>query len=105
MGSTIPYLLGRIDFESGKLPGGRGNIPKPPSYYFKSVYIDTVSLHIPAFKCAYETSGIDRFVFASDYPFWDMQLAIESIEKWDIPEEEKNKIYFKNAARVLDLDL
>jgi len=105
MGSTIPYLLGRIDYESGRLPGGRGSISKPPSEYFKSVYVDTVTLHIPAMKCAYETIGIDRIVFGSDYPYWDVPTQIKSIEDWDIPEDEKRKIYSENAIKILRLDL
>ncbi|MEM4724039.1 MAG: amidohydrolase family protein [Candidatus Hadarchaeum sp.] len=104
VGSTIPYLLGRIDYESGRLPGGRGSISKTPSEYFKLVYIDTVSLHLPAMKCAYETLGIDRIVFGSDYPFWNVQSQIELIEKWDISEDEKRKIYAENAAKLLGLD-
>lgn len=105
MGSTIPYLIGRIDYESGRLPGGRGSIPRAPSEYFKSVYVDTVTLHIPAMQCAYETIGIERIVFGSDYPFWDVPIQIRDIENWGIPKEEKEKIYSKNAIKILRLDL
>jgi len=104
MGSTIPYLIGRIDYESGRLPGGRGSIPKAPSEYFKSVYVDTVTLHIPAMQCAYETIGIDRIVFGSDYPFWEVPPQIKDIENWSISRDEKEKIYSENARRILGLE-
>jgi len=103
-GSTLPFLIGRIDYESGRLPGGRGLLQKPPSEYIKKIYIDTVTLHIPALQCAYETIGVDKFVFGSDYPYWDMPSAVKSIENWDIPGEEKQKIYSENAIKLLKLD-
>jgi len=103
LGSTIPYVLTRIDFESGLFPGSWVNISKPPSEYFRSVYVDTVSLHEPALKCAYETIGIERFVFGTDYPFWDIPSGVNSIEKWEISEDEKNKIFSENAIKILRL--
>lgn len=106
LGSTIPYVLARIDRSSVISPGSRANISKPPSKYFiKSVYVDTVSLHEPALKCAYQTLGIDRLLFGSDYPLWDIPSAVESIERWEISEEEKDKIYYKNAIKILRLKL
>ncbi|MFQ5914669.1 MAG: amidohydrolase family protein [Nitrospinota bacterium] len=103
LGSVLPYVMGRIDTSSGNIQGSRANIREAPSHYFRNVYVDTVSLHPPALKLAHEFQGVDKILFATDYPFWSVERAIQSIEKLDIPNEDKEKIFHKNAERLLQL--
>lgn len=103
LGSVLPYVMGRVDTSSGNIPGSRANIREAPSRYFRDVYVDTVSLHPPALKLAYEYQGPDKMLFASDFPFWSIQRAIQTIEEMDIPREDKEKIFHGNAERLLRL--
>jgi aminocarboxymuconate-semialdehyde decarboxylase len=110
LGSTVPYILARLDIESEGidrrigLPGkpiSRVKISKPPSEYFKLIYLDTVSLHVPAYMCAYACMGPDKLLLGSDYPYWDIQGAVSSIEKLPISNEDKLKILGETASALL----
>ena len=108
LGATLPYLLGRLDVESSLLarfvPGYDARISQPPSVYFKRFYLDTVSHHAPAFYCAIVTSGAEKIVLGSDYPYSCWERTVQAIAELDIPEAEKEMIYGGNAARLLKLD-
>jgi predicted TIM-barrel fold metal-dependent hydrolase len=101
LGSTLPYVMGRIDTSSGNIPGSRERLRKPPSEYFREVYLDTVSLHPPALKLACDFHGTDKILFASDRPWWSLQRAVESILDLALPRRDKERIFSENALRLL----
>lgn len=101
VGSTIPYLMGRIDHLSGSLPGGREHITKAPSEYFKRFYVDSVSSFQPAINYCYSLTGADRILFGTDYPWVPVELSKGLVEGMPIPPEEKALIYSGNALRLL----
>lgn len=107
LGGVLPYLLGRFDanfdFLTQLEPGNRPRISPPPSSHFKRFYLDTVSYHAPAYYCAYATSGADRILLGSDYPYSWWERAVEAIRELDVPQADKEKIYGGNAARLLKL--
>jgi predicted TIM-barrel fold metal-dependent hydrolase len=54
----------------------------------------------------YELAGADHIVFGTDAPLqgpMQMRFAIEAIEALDIPQEDKDKIFYKNAVKILGL--
>jgi predicted TIM-barrel fold metal-dependent hydrolase len=65
-----PYMMGRVDTafkryaKEWDIEGGR----IPSEAYKENVYIDTLSMHVPAIKCAYEYMGVDHLLFGTDYP-------------------------------------
>ncbi len=103
LGATVPYLMGRIDYESNRLPGCNVKISKLPSYYFKQIYIDTVSAHKPAMAAALSFPGIERIVFGSDFPFWPAEETLALIESLDISSDQKEQIFSGNARNVLNI--
>ena len=107
LGGVLPYLLGRFDVDSSLMaqlvPDYDLRISQPPSVYFKRFYLDTVSHHAPAYYCACATSGADRIVLGSDYPYSRWDRAVEAIRELHIPQADKEKIYGGNAARLLKL--
>lgn len=105
-GSTIPYLIGRIDHQYRLNPESRERISKPPSEYFKSIYIDTAqAFYEPATMCAYALAGPDKMVFGSDYPFASLEQSANVIKNMKIPDKEKEKLSYKNAANLLKLKI
>ena len=79
---------------------------------FRKFYNDTaVYGSTPALMCGCAFFGADHMVFASDYPYpggaerGDIALGegIKSVELMSISEEEKNKIFSRNARRILKL--
>lgn len=47
--------------------------------------------------------GIDRVLFGSDFPVFCTDTYYEMIDKLPFTEEEKTKLYYKNAERLLGL--
>lgn len=101
VGSTLPYLLGRIDFLSAMLPGGREHIRMAPSEYFKRFYVDSVSSYQPAINYCYHLTGAERILFGTDYPWVSMELSVGLVEGMPISEAEREQIFSGNARRLL----
>ena len=52
-----------------------------------------------------KTHGVDKFLFGSDFPMWDHEEEFERFNKLDLSGENKDAVLYKNAARLLNLDL
>ena len=105
LGGAIPYLAERLDRGYFAFEECRANISKPPSEYLKEFYYDSVNFDINALEFAINFAGADHFVAGSDYPhkIGSLDMMVSSIEKLDIPEDAKARIYGENAARLLEL--
>ncbi len=104
LGGAIPYIQGRIDSGYRNHPPCRKNISMPPSEYFKAFYYDTLSLNVPALRCALEIVGPDHLVFGTDYPFWSLEtipLLIRSLEELDLPAAAREAIDRRNLLKIL----
>ena len=47
--------------------------------------------------------GVDKFLFASDFPMWDHEGELERFNRLDLTEEEREMIFHKNAERLLKI--
>jgi aminocarboxymuconate-semialdehyde decarboxylase len=105
LGGAIPYLAERLDRGYYAFEECRANISKPPSEYLKEFYFDSVNFDINALKFAINFAGDSQFVAGSDYPhkIGSLDMMVSSIEKLDIPQDTKIRIYAENAARLLKL--
>ncbi len=118
-GAMIPFLSGRAETLWAQL-GARSadgsdaeilkRMRKKPIEYFKMFYADTVlGGSAPALRCGIDFFGIDKIVFASDCPFdpengpMFIREGIRSIEDLKLSDEDKRKIYFGNALKLLNL--
>jgi predicted TIM-barrel fold metal-dependent hydrolase len=52
-----------------------------------------------------ETVGEERIVFGMDFPAYNPGPEIAKVRDADITEEQKAKIFWKNTARILGLNL
>ena len=106
MGEMLPYALARID-EGYEQTGGSENwkIPKEPSYYYKKNIMITTSGHWnpEAMLCAIGALGIERIMFSVDFPFVVTEKSVQQVENTPISQEDKEKIYYKNAQRLFNL--
>jgi predicted TIM-barrel fold metal-dependent hydrolase len=65
------------------------------------VYVTTSgNYYEPAFRCTKEAMGIDKILLGTDYPYEDTGECLKFIEKLPLSENEKEKIYFANAAQL-----
>jgi 5-carboxyvanillate decarboxylase len=107
MGEGVPYWLYRIDFMHGRVRVGmeRPKLKLKPSEYFKrNFYITTSGMNWePTLKFCIEAVGVDRIMWAVDYPYQDHPDAVDFLDAARIPEKDKQKIYHENAERVFKL--
>lgn len=103
MGGAIPYLAERLDRGYRAFADCRRNINRLPSEYLRTFYLDTVNFNPSAVRLALDFAGPDRLLAGSDYPhqIGSIPLMIETIEKLDVSEEVKRKIFSENADRLL----
>jgi aminocarboxymuconate-semialdehyde decarboxylase len=102
VGSVIPYILPRIDYESD-LMGTASHLAAPPSEYVRRFYVDSVCLWPPALRLALDVFGADRVVLGTDTPFWDVGRGLETIAALDLPAGQLESICSRNARRLFGL--
>jgi len=116
-GAMIPFFAGRAETLWAQL-GSRSvgenydeilkRMTKKPIEYFKMFYADTVlGGSASALRCGLDFFGADKIVFASDCPFdpeggpMFIREGIRSIEDLNLSDDDKRKIYFANALRLM----
>jgi aminocarboxymuconate-semialdehyde decarboxylase len=106
LGGMILLYLDRLNWREGDPV-----CKEEPEAYFKKLYYDTAGPIRAAFiKLVYDTVGADQILFGADYPhgrggrddqFYPMTL--KEMETLDIPQADKEKIYSRNAKRLLGI--
>jgi predicted TIM-barrel fold metal-dependent hydrolase len=100
-GSLIPFILGRIDYESSRIPGGLGALETLPSEHLRRLYVDTVSAWPPALALAIDYFGADRVLYATDHPFWDPARTRDALADVELSDDQRAAIETGNARRIL----
>ncbi len=103
LGETIPFFLKRMDFVYLRTPEALPRIKKKPSEYFlANFYVDTAGVfHEPALQCTYDSIDHGRILFATDYPLEDPSKGKAFVAGSGLPEEDKEKIFSRNASVLL----
>jgi aminocarboxymuconate-semialdehyde decarboxylase len=103
-GGVLPYMIGRIDYQTEVMGRKPENITQPPSLYLKRVFFDSCSLSAQTLKFACDFSGPDRVLMGTDHPWVDPMISIEIIKELAISDEYKSLILGGNAQGFFDLD-
>ena len=117
MGAMAPYFEGRLGpgldqlgvrTSDEDLGAVRRRLQKRPLDYFKMFYADTALFGAyDATVCGVKFFGADRVLFASDAPFdpergpMFIRETIRIVDALPISEDEREKIYWRNAAAML----
>ncbi len=109
LGGDFPYLVGRVDdsFKSYAKDYGLSLPQLPSEYYRRNVYVDTISFHLPAMKCALEYLGPDHLLIGTDYahPIGGPERVVGFVKQLGLPEKDYEKILWGNADQLFKLDL
>jgi len=78
-------------------------------FYMNNIYFDvsaTVVLLADSplegeFVWTLRNAGIDNILLGSDFPQYTLEQAVTALDRLDLKQEEKNKIRYKNAQRLL----
>ena len=108
MGGMIPFHPVRIErallreTRGAGLAGGRAaGLRGAPLDYLRMIYADTAMAgSADAVKFGIEFFGVNRVVFASDYPFNRIQPAIDMLERLGLSKADKRKIAADNIVRL-----
>ena len=101
LGETLPFLMWRIDLALNR-PGNDGVAFR--DIFTSHFYITTSGFFSdPALLCCIQEMGVDRILFAIDYPFVPNEPGPEWMEKLMLNTEDKAKILHGNAERILNL--
>lgn len=105
LGGTIPFMAERVERGYEVYPECRAHISRPPSEYFRRIYIDTVNFDPAALRLGLDFAGADRIVFGSDYPHQVgyINRALEAVRGMPVDDAERARILGGNAAALLKL--
>lgn len=106
-GSMFPYFEKRLEWILSDTRGRLHNVYNPREH-IRKFYADTaVYGSTPALMCGYAFFGADHLLFGTDAPlgpkFGLTAETIASIERMNIPDIEKGKIFTQNAVNMLKL--
>mgnify|MGYP004486429269 CR=1 FL=1 len=69
-----------------------------------NVYVDTAGqVEIPILEKALDELGPDRILFASDWPYKYPKSEIVKFDYYNLSDEDKEKIFYKNAKKLWKL--
>jgi predicted TIM-barrel fold metal-dependent hydrolase len=103
VGSVLPFILGRIDYEAALVPEGRGTLEKPPSEHVRKLCVDSVCGWPPALRLALEVFGPGRVLFGSDEPYWRTADAVSTLEAAGLDAPAAAAVWHGNAGRLFGL--
>ncbi len=106
MGESLPFWMPRIDnrYQAG-LFMNNSKLERLPSEYIRSNFHITTSgmNYLEPLRLAIDTLGLDRVLYATDYPFEKQGETVDAVEAMPISVDEKRALFELNAARVFKL--
>ena len=107
MGEGLPFWLQRIDnrYALQVKIGAVDRLPRRPSEYFLDNFVITTAgvTSMPALRLCLDVLGVERILFAADFPYEDDAEAVRFMDGAQITEDERRQIYETNARRVFKL--
>jgi len=110
LGEGLPFWIDRIDNRAQSIQsdsgseGSRRLRRRPSDYLRENFYLTTSGMDFePALMLAHKVVGPDRLMFAVDYPYEDARNMVRVLDEAPMSDEDKEKIYQRNAERVFDL--
>jgi predicted TIM-barrel fold metal-dependent hydrolase len=99
LGEGLPFLLWRIDAMFKRKPNAALDFRKVFCEHF---YITTSgNFSDPAMLCTIQEMGVDRILFAIDWPYVENRPGTEWMERISLNVEDKAKILSGNAKKLL----
>ena len=106
LGEGLPYNAWRIDHRLRKMPQGIPARRTITDYLRSNVFLTTSgNFRTPTLVDAIAEVGVDRVLFSIDYPFEETADATDWFDIAAIPEPDRLRIGFENAARLFKLGL
>lgn len=102
LGETLPFLVWRVDQAMAR-PGASRTISFRDVFCSNFWITTSGNFSNPALLCCVQEMGVDRILFAVDWPFVVNPPAVEWMKGVPLCEEDKAKILSGNAKRLLKM--
>jgi aminocarboxymuconate-semialdehyde decarboxylase len=104
-GGVLPYLMPRIEEQTGLKNRGREHIKASPGAYYKKVYMDLVSPSTLAMQYALDFSDADHLLFGSDHPWMPIETFLEHFKRLrGVSDGDRAKILGLNACKLFKIE-
>lgn len=104
MGELLPFQMARLDSRYDQVPEEHRCNELPSHYLRNNVYVSTSGVHShAALLGATQAVGIDRVMFAVDYPFESTSDAVNFLRDAPYAPADLGKIAHGNAQRLFGL--
>jgi 5-carboxyvanillate decarboxylase len=110
LGENLPFQLFRIDFmhnsmtASRRYPGAQPLKKKPSDYLRENVWYTTSGMQwAPAILHTISVLGIERVLYAMDYPYQFVPEEVAVTDTLPIKDSEKKMLYQTNAEKLFKL--
>jgi predicted TIM-barrel fold metal-dependent hydrolase len=104
LGEGLPFWIHRLN-DHAQFGAKRRGLKKTPEQYLRENLVVTTSgnFFMPAFLCTLMALGVDNVLFSVDWPYESNRVATDWLSHLQISDQDKEKICYLNAERVLDL--
>ena len=102
-GEALPFWLYRLDYmhRAGSMKPLKRTISE---YMRENVYVTTSGVAWePGIKFCQQVLGVDRVLYAMDYPYQYEPSEVAKLDDMDISDEDKKKFFQTNAEKVFKL--
>jgi len=108
MGEMVPFFIWRINFMNSRaqIVGRAPKTERSMEEYFRDNFVFTTSGvedHL-ALRYAIDRMGIDKVLWAIDYPYQPTEPAVAFIDSFECTDEERHALCHGNAERVFHID-
>lgn len=110
LGEGLPFWLFRIDFmhaamvRASRYEGVRPLRRKPSEYFRENIWVTTSGMQwAPAILFAQQVLGVERVLYAMDYPYQFVPEEVRVTDELPIGEADRRKLYQGNAEQVFRL--
>ena len=110
VGESLPFSLYRIDYmHNASVKSGRySTMPplkkKPSDYFRENIYVTNSGVAWePPIRFMQEVLGVDRVLYAQDYPYQYVVEEVAQLDAMDMAPEAKKAFFQTNAERVFKL--
>jgi len=110
LGEGLPFWLFRLDFmhasmvRAQRYAGVKPLKMKVSDYFKENIWVTTSGMQWqPAILFAIQVLGIERVMYAMDYPYQFVPEEVKVTDELPISEPDRRKLYQENAERVFKL--
>ena len=104
LGEGLPFAMHRLNIHGAAAAKRRGLKREPIEYLHDNLLVTTSgNWYEPAFQLTLQALGVDKILFAVDWPYESNKTGVEFLKKISVSESDRAKIAHRNAERLLNI--